>query len=136
MPPFSRCTSTARPWQTVLFAAILAFPAFPQLRASGAAFAREFLTTVDEIKANSAPTAHELPLAEVPRWEMHELTAAGRSHVSNPFRDAALVGEFVSPSGRTKVVDGFYDGDDLWRLRFAPDEEGLWTFLLRLITCA
>jgi len=55
----------------------------------------------------------------------------GPTHVANPFRDAALVGEFVSPSGRTNVLDGFYDGDDTWRLRFAPDEEGEWNYLLR-----
>ena len=36
-----------------------------------------------------------------PRWEMHEFELHGRSHVENPFRDAALVGEFTSPSGKT-----------------------------------
>jgi hypothetical protein len=41
------------------------------------------------------------------------------------------VGEFVSPSGRTNVVDGFHDGDNTWRLRFAPDEQGEWRYVLR-----
>ena len=45
----------------------------------------------------------------------------GRAHVANPFRDAALVGEFTSPAGKTIVVDGFFDGDDTWRL-FSPYE--------------
>ena len=37
----------------------------------------------------------------------------------------------MSPSGKTNVLDGFYDGDETWRVRFAPDEEGEWSYLLR-----
>ena len=65
---------------------------------------------------------------EVPRWEMHEFTLHGRAHVANPLRDAAVVGEFTSPSGKLRTVEGFYDGDDAWRLRFIPDEEGRWQY--------
>ena len=70
-------------------------------------------------------------MVEVARWDMHEFSATGRAQVANPFRDAALVGEFVAPSGKTNVIDGFYDGEDAWRLRFAPSEEGEWSYLLR-----
>jgi hypothetical protein len=100
-------------------------------RALGAAFAKALLTTLDEVQAGSVPPAKELPIVEVPRWKMHEFSANGPAGVDNPFRDTALVGEFVSPSRKTHVVDGFHDGDDVWRLRFAPDEEGEWTYLLR-----
>jgi hypothetical protein len=122
------------------------------VRRMGADFARAFLTTIEEIRAGTVPgTAGVLqsplkgegslaanglgqsavsPVA-VPRWEMHEFSVKARSQFENPFRDSALVGEFVSPSGRTNVLDGFYDGDGLWRLRFAPDEEGEWSYLLR-----
>jgi len=75
--------------------------------------------------------ASELPVVKVPRWEIHEFAAKGRSHVNNPFRDTAWVGEFVSPSGRTNLLHGFYDGDQTWRLRFAPDEQGAWSYRLR-----
>jgi hypothetical protein len=154
----------------------------PEARASGAAFAKAFLTTIEEIRTNapslaafSSPsplnretagvsgegvtavsttssvvdglTPHPQSLSplkreggrapalsavvEVARWDMHEFSARGQAYVANPFRDAALVGELVSPSGKTNVVDGFYDGDDTWRLRFAPNEEGEWSYLLR-----
>ena len=73
----------------------------------------------------------EAPAVTVPRWAMHEFELHGQSHVENPFRDAALVGEFTSPSGKTRLVEGFHDGGDTWRLRFAPDEEGEWRYLLR-----
>ncbi|MCC6232788.1 MAG: DUF4038 domain-containing protein [Verrucomicrobiales bacterium] len=101
------------------------------VRASGADFARALLTTLDEIQSGSVAVPRERPHVEVPRWAMHEFQVSGRSRVANPFRDAALVGEFVAPSGRTNVLDGFHDGGEVWRLRFAPDEEGEWSYLLR-----
>jgi hypothetical protein len=100
-------------------------------RGSGAAFARAFLSTLVEIQEGRVPGPQQPPAVEVPRWEMHEFSVTGRAHVDNPFRDAALVGEFTSPSGKGRVADGFYDGDDAWRLRFAPDEVGEWHYLLR-----
>lgn len=97
----------------------------------GHAFARAFLTTIEEIRRGSVPAPREQATIDVPRWELHEFSLKGRAHVANPFRDAALVGEFVSPSGKTNLIDGFYDGNDTWRLRFAPSEVGAWTYLLR-----
>lgn len=75
--------------------------------------------------------AEFLPAVTVPRWEMHEFELHGRSHVDNPFRDTALMGEFMSPSGKKILTEGFYDGGDTWRLRFTPDEEGQWRYILR-----
>lgn len=100
-------------------------------REAGAAFARAFLATAAAQDAPAVAPAPEAPVVEVPRWEMHEWTLRGRSHVANPYRDAALVGEFTSPSGKTVVLEGFFDGEDVWRLRFAPNETGDWRYLLR-----
>ncbi|MCW5558671.1 MAG: DUF5060 domain-containing protein, partial [Verrucomicrobiae bacterium] len=110
------------PWWNVSVAAA---------RASGADFARAFLRTLDEIETGAVPASIERPAEDASRWEPHEFSVTGRASVENPFRDAALVGEFVSPSGKTNLVDGFHDGGDRWRLRFAPDEEGDWTYRLR-----
>ena len=68
---------------------------------------------------------------ETPRWEMHEFELRAASQARNPFVDANLVGEFTAPSGKTNTVEGFYDGDNKWRLRFAPTEEGDWRYRLR-----
>jgi hypothetical protein len=105
-------------------------------RKAGADFARAFLATVQEIDAggSSKPQpegVNSTETPEVPRWQMHEFELHGRCHVENSFRDAALVGEFISPSGRSVIVEGFHDGGDTWRLRFAPDETGQWRYLLR-----
>ena len=111
----------------------------PDARQAGVQFARAFLATLTLLAGAGHPavseplgTAQGKPAAvEVPRWEMHEFVLKGRPHVANPFRDAALLGEFTAPSGKRLSVEGFYDGDDTWRLRFAPDEEGEWRYLLR-----
>ena len=53
----------------------------------------------------------------------------------NPFLDYRLVVKFTGPNGQTYDIPGFYDGDgeggssgDVWRVRFAPDEGGLWSY--------
>jgi hypothetical protein len=71
------------------------------------------------------------PAVAVSRWQMHEFELHGSSYVDNPFLDAALTGEFTSPSGRMLVIEGYHDGGDTWRLRFTPDEEGWWRYLFR-----
>lgn len=100
-------------------------------RRAGADFARAFLETQAIIESPPQPAAVEAPLVEAPRWAMHEFELHGPAHVANPYRDAALVGEFTSPSGKLRIVEGFCDGGDTWRLRFAPDEEGEWRYRLR-----
>jgi hypothetical protein len=98
-------------------------------RVLGADFARAWLGTIAVIdRGEKLPPA--APAFDVPRWEMHEFVLHGTTPAANPFREAALAGEFTSPSGKTRAVDGFYDGGDTWRLRFAPDEEGEWKYTL------
>ena len=63
---------------------------------------------------------------QVERWGMFELSLPGPSG-GNPFKDVALVAEFTQEH-RTVTAKGFYDGDGVYRVRFMPDTEGLWTF--------
>ncbi len=44
----------------------------------------------------------------------------------NPVHDVEAKVEFVSPSGRRKTVDAFWDGGQTWRARFSADEVGAW----------
>jgi hypothetical protein len=73
----------------------------------------------------------ENPVFDLPKWEMHEFSVTIDAYTGNPFLDAALVGDFTSPSGKTKEIDGFYDGGSTWCLRFVADEEGEWSYRLR-----
>ncbi len=48
---------------------------------------------------------------------------------NNPLYDVKKFNiRFISPSGRIKQINGFWDGDKSWKVRFCPDEIGLWSF--------
>jgi len=102
-----------------------------EARRMGSVFAQAFFACLPRLGTDGSAPEAEAAVPQVPRWEMHEFSLHGRCHVDNPFGEASLVGHFTSPAGRTVVVDGFYDGGDVWRLRFSPDEEGEWHYLLR-----
>ncbi|MBQ9409964.1 MAG: DUF5060 domain-containing protein, partial [Clostridia bacterium] len=62
------------------------------------------------------------------KWEIFETSFhCGRSF-DNPFVDVELTAEFWGENGRY-MVDGFYDGDDCWRIRFSPMHEGAWRYV-------
>ncbi|MFB3905319.1 MAG: DUF5060 domain-containing protein [Acidobacteriota bacterium] len=72
-------------------------------------------------------------LAVTPQWEIFELTLETGSPLQNPFRDADLTATFThTSSNRSLTVDGFYDGESggkrIFRIRFAPPEQGAWTY--------
>lgn len=68
----------------------------------------------------------------VPKYGLVELALHCADRFENPFRDAACSAEFVAPSGTRLRVEGFYDGDDCWRVRFVPREHGSWNWTARI----
>jgi hypothetical protein len=62
----------------------------------------------------------------VPVWEVFELTLDGPS-TGNPFVDVTLSATF-SFEHRTITLDGFYDGDGKYKVRFMPDTIGPWNY--------
>ncbi len=68
---------------------------------------------------------------QVPMWERFEQCYNCHTE-KNPFTDVTLTAIFRhETSGETVKVDGFYDGDDTYRLRFMPTKKGKWTFTTR-----
>lgn len=65
--------------------------------------------------------------AQTPVWKKHEIRFVSTKAYDNPVydvRDFRI--EFTAPSGRSKVVRGFWDGGTDWKVRFLPDETGTW----------
>jgi hypothetical protein len=62
----------------------------------------------------------------VERWGICEAAFQGPS-VGNPFIDVQLSAEFTHKN-RSIYVDGFYDGDGVYMIRFAPDTVGEWHY--------
>lgn len=63
----------------------------------------------------------------VEKWDYFELTL--NAEISgNPFLDVTFEAEFVHVHRSVRVA-GFYDGGDVYRVRFMPDAEGIWTYV-------
>ncbi|MGC8666915.1 MAG: DUF5060 domain-containing protein [Chthonomonadales bacterium] len=73
------------------------------------------------------------PVRKVGRWALWEAEFHARSVPRNPFTGVTLQAEFRSPSGRRYATEGFYDGGDVWRIRFMPDEVGTWHWSVRSV---
>lgn len=66
--------------------------------------------------------------ASVPRWARFEKTLESATDYANPVQEASLTAVFTSPQGQASKVYGFWDGGRAWRLRFAPNQTGKWTW--------
>jgi hypothetical protein len=59
-----------------------------------------------------------------------------KAEFDNPFDPAQIdiTCSFTAPSGKQWVIHGFYDNSrfTLWKIRFAPDETGRWTYTIRI----
>jgi len=60
-------------------------------------------------------------------WGVFEISLPGPAD-GNPFIDVQLSARF-SDGAQTVTVDGFYDGDGIYRVRFVPPRPGRWTWV-------
>lgn len=65
----------------------------------------------------------------VEKWGVFEAEMPGKSE-GNPFTDYTVRGTFKSKN-ETKTVDGFYDGNGTYRIRFMPSFEEAYTFCIK-----
>ncbi len=60
------------------------------------------------------------------QWGIFELTLEGPKK-GNPFKDIQLSATFKKGS-ISKKIDGFYDGNGIYKVRFMPDKMGQWSY--------
>ncbi len=65
---------------------------------------------------------------KVPLWKVLEKEFTSSKDYSSPVVEVRVRVEFVAPSGKRHLVLAFWDGGRKWRVRFAPDEKGFWTY--------
>ena len=63
----------------------------------------------------------------VEKWDYFELELPAQVS-GNPFLDIEFEAEFTHVHRSVKVM-GFYDGEDVYKVRFMPDMEGAWSFV-------
>lgn len=62
----------------------------------------------------------------VHRWGRFEGVLESARSYEHPVHELDVKVEFRSPSGRCDTVRAFWDGGRSWRVRYCPDEPGLW----------
>jgi hypothetical protein len=65
--------------------------------------------------------------ATTEKWDIFEL-ALPCAAPGNPFTGVTLTADFTQDQRRV-TVHGFYDGADVFRLRFMPEQEGAWHYV-------
>ncbi len=63
---------------------------------------------------------------QVEKWGVFEVALPGKAE-GNPFVDYEIRGRFTHAQEEL-TVDGFYDGDGIYRVRFMPSHEGEYTY--------
>jgi hypothetical protein len=62
-------------------------------------------------------------------WHKYEIRLTSDKDYVNPIYDINTFSVvFTSASGREKTVNGFWDGERDWKVRFMPDEPGAWSW--------
>ncbi len=64
----------------------------------------------------------------VSQWQVVEFQFSSKITYIHPVHDIRLSASFTSPEGDTRLVDAFWDGGNIWRVRFSPDCLGEWTW--------
>jgi len=61
-------------------------------------------------------------------WKMVEITLTAAGTYANPYKDVDIEATFTAPDQTTMTMPGFWDGGSTWKIRFAPNQAGEWTY--------
>jgi len=66
---------------------------------------------------------------DTPRqWRVLELQLHAERSCQNPFKEVKVAARFRGPNDIEYRIPGFWDGEDMWRIRFLPTLAGEWSF--------
>src|SRR5206468_6114176 len=70
-----------------------------------------------------------LAAVSVSQWSLLELPFTSQTSYSNAYSGGIdLSATFTNPAGVQKTVQGFWDGGNQFKVRFAPSTQGNWTY--------
>lgn len=94
------------------------------------------LSAATALSAASSPLKAFASLASqtTAQYDIFECTLRGPTD-GNPFIDISFTATFRQQN-RTLTVDGFYTGNGVYKVRFMPDSEGIWSFTTSSMTTA
>ncbi len=62
-------------------------------------------------------------------WRESEITLTAANNYDNPYTDIQVWADFTHEDGATLRRPAFWDGDNTWKIRFAPTMPGRWTWM-------
>ncbi len=73
--------------------------------------------------------------ANGPIWRPVELSYLAQGTYDDPFdrNRVQFSGRFTSPTGKVLTMPGYWNGQNVWKIRFAPTEAGTWKIQTRVI---
>lgn len=64
-----------------------------------------------------------------PQWSVYELTFAASGKYANPYTEVSLRAVFTGPGDVRQTIKGFWDGDNVFKIRFTPTIQGDWSYV-------
>jgi hypothetical protein len=61
---------------------------------------------------------------EVQQWTSHEITLTSQSSYDNGYTDIDVWAHFTNGKGDTLIRPAFWDGGNIWKIRFTPPDAG------------
>lgn len=65
---------------------------------------------------------------EVQQWTELQIALTATIHHDDPYHTVEVNGTFTLENGSKYLMPAFWDGNQTWRLRFAPPVVGLWNY--------
>jgi len=72
----------------------------------------------------AAGCTRKVRIHEVQQWKTHEITLISKSGHDNAYTDIEVWARFTDGKGDTLLRPGFWDGGNIWKVRFAPPDSG------------
>ena len=86
------------------------------------------LILINNSIADDNPLLHQKKTVKVGQWERFETSVEHTKNYQNPYSDVTLNVTYRKPDNTIVKFWGFYDGDSIWKIRFMPDQTGLWKY--------
>ena len=74
---------------------------------------------------------HTFAIDDVGIWDRYEISITNTKNYVDPYRDTELNVTFTRPDGSKIQFWGFFNGENLWTIRFMPDMLGSWKYLAK-----
>lgn len=87
-----------------------------------------FLCLFTSYSASFAGLTVQLLNNPVPCYEIAVISIKSSETIANPFTSLNLTAKFYGPDGSQFNVEGFYNGQMTWLIRFMPNKPGAWSY--------